>query len=128
FIASRTDPLLPLARLRARSALSELRAANFRFTADETTAFLTEVMGLSLSAEQVTALETRTEGWIAGLHLAALSLQGREDVASFIAPLRAAIATWWITWSKKSSRGNQKKSWTFYYRLACWIGSVGRSA
>ncbi|MFL5653768.1 MAG: LuxR C-terminal-related transcriptional regulator, partial [Ktedonobacteraceae bacterium] len=84
-IASRSDPLLPLARLRARSALTELRAANLRFTADETTAFLTEVMGLSLSAEQVAALEARTEGWIAGLHLAALSLQGREDVASFIA-------------------------------------------
>ena len=84
-IASRSDPLLPLARLRARSALTELRAANLRFTADETTAFLTEVMGLSLSAEQVTALEARTEGWIAGLHLAALSLQGRDDVASFIA-------------------------------------------
>src|SRR5712692_4763225 len=84
-IASRRDPLLPLARLRERSALTELRAANLRFTADETTAFLTEVMGLSLSAEQVTALEARTEGWIAGLHLAALSLQGRDDVASFIA-------------------------------------------
>jgi len=84
-IASRRDPLLPLARLRARSALTELRAANLRFTAEETTAFLTEVMGLSLSAEQVTALEARTEGWIAGLHLAALSLQGRDDVASFIA-------------------------------------------
>src|SRR6266487_846239 len=84
-IASRSDPLLPLARLRARSALTELRAANLRFTAEETTAFLTEVMGLSLSAEQVTALEARTEGWIAGLHLAALSLQGRDDVASFIA-------------------------------------------
>ena len=83
--ASRSDPLLPLARLRARGALTELRAANLRFTADETTAFLTEVMGLSLSAEQVTALEARTEGWIAGLHLAALSLQGRDDVASFIA-------------------------------------------
>jgi LuxR family maltose regulon positive regulatory protein len=84
-IASRSDPLLPLARLRARGALTELRVANLRFTADETTAFLTEVMGLALSAEQVTALEARTEGWIAGLHLAALSLQGRDDVASFIA-------------------------------------------
>src|SRR6266487_6909067 len=84
-IASRSDPLLPLARLRARSALTELRAANLRFTAEETTVFLTEVMGLSLSAGQVTALEARTEGWIAGLHLAALSLQGRDDVASFIA-------------------------------------------
>src|SRR5947209_3987375 len=84
-IASRSEPLLLLARLRARGALTELRAANLRFTAEETTAFLTEVMGLPLSAEQVAALLTRTEGWIAGLHLAALSLQGREDVAGFIA-------------------------------------------
>ena len=83
-IASRSDPLLPLARLRAGGALTELRAANLRFTSEEATAFLTEVMGLLLSAEQVTALEARTEGWIAGLHLAALSLQGRNDVASFI--------------------------------------------
>ncbi len=84
-IASRSEPLLPLARLRARGALTELRAANLRFTAEETTAFLTDVMGLPLSAEQVAALLTRTEGWIAGLHLAALSLQGRDDVAGFIA-------------------------------------------
>ncbi|HEX6480225.1 MAG TPA: hypothetical protein VF043_15405 [Ktedonobacteraceae bacterium] len=73
-IASRSDPLLPLARLRARGALTELRADNLRFTSEETTAFLTEVMGLSLSAEEVTALEAHTEGWIAGLHLAALSM------------------------------------------------------
>ena len=84
-LASRSDPLLPLARLRARGALTELRAANLRFTSEETTAFLTEVMGLPLSAEEVAALEARTEGWIAGLHLAALSLQGRDDVGGFIA-------------------------------------------
>jgi LuxR family maltose regulon positive regulatory protein len=84
-IASRSDPLLPLARLRARGALTELRADNLRFTSEETTAFLTGVMGLSLSAEEVAALESHTEGWIAGLHLAALSMQGRDDVAGFIA-------------------------------------------
>ncbi len=84
-IASRSDPLLPLARLRARGILSELRAADLRFTAEESAAFLTEVMGLPLSAEQVAALQERTEGWIAGLQLAALSLQGRQNVASFIA-------------------------------------------
>src|SRR6266516_5896183 len=83
-IASRSDPLLPLARLRARGVLTELRAANLRFTSEETTAFLTDVMELSLSAEEVAALQARTEGWIAGLHLAALSLQGRDDVAGFI--------------------------------------------
>jgi LuxR family transcriptional regulator, maltose regulon positive regulatory protein len=84
-IASRADPLLPLARLRARGTLTELRADNLRFTSGETTAFLTEVMGLPLSAEEVTALEAHTEGWIAGLHLAALSMQGRDDLSGFIA-------------------------------------------
>ncbi len=84
-LASRSDPLLPLARLRARGALSELRALDLRFSVEETTAFLREVMGLPLSAEQVAALQARTEGWIAGLQLAALSLQGREEVAGFIA-------------------------------------------
>jgi LuxR family transcriptional regulator, maltose regulon positive regulatory protein len=84
-LASRSDPPLPLARLRARGALSELRAATLRFTVEETTAFLTEVMGLLLSIEQVATLQERTEGWIAGLQLAALSLQGREEVADFIA-------------------------------------------
>ena len=83
-LASRSDPLLPLARLRARGALSELRALDLHFSLEETTAFLREVMGLLLSAEQVAALQARTEGWIAGLQLAALSLQGREDVAGFI--------------------------------------------
>src|SRR5215472_4782225 len=84
-LASRSDPPLPLARLRARGALTELRAAVLRFTVEETAAFLAEVMRLLLSAEQVTALQERTEGWIAGLQLAALSLQGREEVAGFIA-------------------------------------------
>src|SRR5215469_5273361 len=83
-IASRADPLLPLARLRAQDALTELRAPDLRFTFEETTAFLTEMMGLPLSAEQVAALQSRTEGWIAGLQLAALSLQGRDDLAGFI--------------------------------------------
>jgi LuxR family transcriptional regulator, maltose regulon positive regulatory protein len=84
-IASRHDPQLPLARLRGRGLLSELRADHLRFTSQETTAFLTEVMGLPLSREEVSTLQVRTEGWIAGLHLAALSLQGRDDVAGFIA-------------------------------------------
>ncbi len=83
-IASRNDPLLPLTRLRARGTLTEFHAPDLRFTVEETAAFLTGVMGLPLSAEQVTALQVRTEGWIAGLQLAALSLQGRDDVAGFI--------------------------------------------
>src|SRR5437660_5724344 len=83
-IATREDPQLPLARLRARGQLTELRAADLRFTPSEAAAFLTRVMGLSLSAADVAALEDRTEGWIAGLQLAALSLQGHQDVTGFI--------------------------------------------
>ncbi len=83
-IATREDPHLPLARLRARGQLAELRAADLRFTPSEAAEFLKGVMGLSLSAEDIAALEARTEGWIAGLQLAALSMRGREDVAGFI--------------------------------------------
>src|SRR5579863_1944992 len=83
-IATREDPQLPLARLRARSHLTELRAADLRFTASEAAAFLSQVMGLSLSAADITALEDHTEGWIAGLQLAALSMQGHKDIPGFI--------------------------------------------
>src|SRR5207302_1549386 len=83
-IATREDPQLPLARLRARSHLTELRAADLRFTASEAAEFLTQVMGLSLSAADIAALEDHTEGWIAGLQLAALSMQGHQDVPGFI--------------------------------------------
>jgi LuxR family maltose regulon positive regulatory protein len=84
-IAGRADPPLPLARLRARGELTEIRAADLRFTPDEATAFLNQAMGLDLSAADVAALESRTEGWIAGLQLAALSLQGRDDASGFVA-------------------------------------------
>lgn len=84
-IASREDPDLPLARLRARGQLTELRAAELRFTAAEAADFLNRVMGLGLSEENVFALEARTEGWVAGLQLAALSMRGRQDAAAFIA-------------------------------------------
>src|SRR5207247_57882 len=83
-IATREDPQLPLARLRARGQLTELRAADLRFTPSEAAGFLNQGMGLNLSAEDIAALETRTEGWIAGLQLAALSLQGHQDTSSFI--------------------------------------------
>jgi len=84
-LATREDPQLPLARFRARGQVTELRAADLRFTPSEAADFLTQVMGLPLSAADIVALEARTEGWIAGLQLAALSLQGRNDVAGFIA-------------------------------------------
>ncbi|GCE29786.1 LuxR family transcriptional regulator [Dictyobacter alpinus] len=83
-IATREDPPLPLARLRARGELTELRATDLRFTPSEAAEFLNAVMGLTLSPEDISALEDRTEGWIAGLQLAALSMQGREDIPEFI--------------------------------------------
>ncbi|MAU12821.1 MAG: helix-turn-helix transcriptional regulator [Anaerolineaceae bacterium] len=83
-IATREDPPLPLARLRARGQLTELRVAELRFTHEEAAAFLNQMTGLGLSPEAVAALEARTEGWIAGLQMAALSMQGRDDTASFI--------------------------------------------
>ena len=83
-ITTREDPNLPLARLRVRSQLTELRAADLRFTPSEAAEFLKQVMDLNLSAEEVAILEARTEGWIAGLQLAALSMQGHQDVSGFI--------------------------------------------
>jgi LuxR family maltose regulon positive regulatory protein len=83
-ITTREDPHLPLARLRARGQLTELRAADLRFTPSEAAEFLNQMMGLNLSEEDIAALETRTEGWIAGLQLAAISMQGHQDAASFI--------------------------------------------
>ncbi len=83
-LATREDPDLPLSRLRARGQVLELRAADLRFSHAEAAEFLNQVMGLRLSAENIAALETRTEGWIAGLQLAGLSMQGYPDRASFI--------------------------------------------
>jgi LuxR family maltose regulon positive regulatory protein len=85
FLVTRADPPLPLARLRAQGQLCEVRAADLRFGATEASTFLQAVMGLDLEDEAVATLEQRTEGWIAGLQLAALSLQGRTDVSGFLA-------------------------------------------
>ncbi|MFB9327064.1 LuxR C-terminal-related transcriptional regulator [Paenibacillus aurantiacus] len=83
-IATREDPQLPLGRLRARGHLTELRVADLCFTPGEAAEFLNQAMGLGLAASQITMLEGRTEGWIAGLQLAALSMQGRKDIPAFI--------------------------------------------
>ena len=89
-LTTREDPNLPLARLRVRGLLTELRAADLRFSVAETAVFLQQVMGLELTEEQIAALDARTEGWIAGLQMAALALQGplsmrgQEDVSGFI--------------------------------------------
>jgi LuxR family transcriptional regulator, maltose regulon positive regulatory protein len=84
-LTSRADPPLPLARMRARGELVEIRAADLRFTAEEAAAYLNGAMGLKLTADDIATLEARTEGWIVALQLAALSMKGREDVAGFIA-------------------------------------------
>lgn len=83
-ISSRSSPPLPLPRLRVRHQLNELTPDALRFTPEETAVFLNEIMGLNIAAEDVAALEQRTEGWIAGLQVAALSLQGRSDKTAFI--------------------------------------------
>lgn len=84
-LASRADPPLPLARLRARGQLTELRAADLRFSADEAAALLRRTAGADLPGGSVAALAARTEGWAAGLQLAGLSLRGHQDAAGFVA-------------------------------------------
>ena len=83
-VASRVDPQFPLARMRARGQLTELRAADLRFSSEEVSGFLNQMMGLELSTADIEALEKRTEGWVAGLQLAACSMQGRTHVGDFI--------------------------------------------
>lgn len=83
-LSTRKDPPWPLARLRARGQISEIRAADLRFTRDETARFFNDIMGMDLSLDDIAALDNRTEGWIAGLQLAALSLRNRSDVAAAI--------------------------------------------
>ena len=83
-ITTREDPQLPLARLRAQGQLTEIRVSDLRFTLSESAEFLNQVMGLELSEENIAALETRTEGWIAGLQLAAVSMRDQDDVTGFI--------------------------------------------
>ena len=83
-VSTRADPAVPLARLRARGELIEIRSANLRFTGEEAAAYLNDVMHLGLSAADATTLERKTEGWIAALQLAVLSLDGRADAAEFI--------------------------------------------
>jgi LuxR family maltose regulon positive regulatory protein len=89
-LSSRADPSWPLARLRARREMNELRTRDLRFTSEEATSFLNEVMKLDLSPEDVAALEERTEGWIVGLQMASLAMQarlsmrGRKDVSGFV--------------------------------------------
>ena len=84
-VSTRADPNLPLARLRALGELVEIRARDLRFTVDETASYLTDVGGLPVAPADVSALESRTEGWAAALQLVSLSMQGRDDIGDFIA-------------------------------------------
>jgi len=83
-LMTRQDPLLPLSRLRAQGQMTELRASDLQFTDEEAAAFLNQTMGLNLTPGEISMLETRTEGWIAGLQLAALSLAGQADHSAFV--------------------------------------------
>ncbi|MCA9979506.1 MAG: AAA family ATPase, partial [Anaerolineales bacterium] len=83
-LTTREDPPLPLARLRVRGQLTELRASDLRFTPQEAADFLNQIMGFTLTEQEIAALEQRTEGWVAGLQMAALAMQGRPDPAAFV--------------------------------------------
>jgi LuxR family maltose regulon positive regulatory protein len=96
-LASRADPPLPLARLRARGRLTELRERDLRFTPQEATALLEQAMGLDLPAASLAALAARTEGWVAGLQLAALSLRGTPTRPGSWPASPAATGTCWTT-------------------------------
>lgn len=92
-LASRVDPLLPVSRLRAQGLMQELRIVDLRFTPDEAAEFLKNVMGLSLTIEQSSALEARTEGWVAGLQMAGISIQGlksENEIAEFVADFKGS--------------------------------------
>jgi LuxR family transcriptional regulator, maltose regulon positive regulatory protein len=91
-LITREDPLLPLAKLRANNRLTEVRAADLRFNQKEVAQFLNNRMGLSLSAEDISSLESRTEGWVVGLQLAGLSIRSQHDPSQFIARLSGIIA------------------------------------
>jgi|SRR5215211_1204492 len=86
-ISTRADPPLPLSRLRARGELNELRASDLRFTSEEAATFLNQVMELQLAEQDIAELERRTEGWVAGLQMAALAMRGRDDLSGFIAAI-----------------------------------------
>ena len=100
-ITTREDPNLPLARLRVRRQLTELRIADLRFTPAETAEFLNKAIGLTLSIENISALEARTEGWIAGLQLAALSMQGIRISPDLFRHSQETTDISWIILSKK---------------------------
>jgi len=129
-MATRADPPLPLARLRARGDVTELRAADLRFTTEEAAAFLETVMGLTLAPAEVAALEGRTEGWIAGLQLAGLSCKDalRRTQPASSRPSRAATATSWTISSTRCCCGSPRMCSASCSRRVSSTGSAPRCA
>ena len=127
-LSTRADPDLPLARWRVRGELVEIRAADLRFTVDEAAEYLTEVTGLHLTAGDVDALEERTEGWIAALQLAALSIQGATTSAGSSpgSPGPTAISS--TTWSRRSWRTSPSPCASSCCARRSSTGSPGHSA
>ena len=111
-ISTRVDPALPLARLRARGELVEIRAADLRFTLSEASAYFNDVAALALTADDVAALEARTEGWVAALQLAALSLRAAPTPPHSSPPSPATTATSWTTWPRRCSVASRRRSAT----------------
>jgi LuxR family transcriptional regulator, maltose regulon positive regulatory protein len=121
-IAGRADPALPLARLRGRGELVEIRAADLRFTPEEAAAYLNGAMGLALTAGDVAALEGRTEGWIAALQLAALSMQGETMPPRSSPTSPGTTATSSTTWPRRSCNASPTTSSTSCCRPPSWTG------
>jgi LuxR family maltose regulon positive regulatory protein len=126
-LATRVDPPLPLARLRAQGQLTEVRTADLRFGTAEASAFLQTVMGLDLEASAIATLQNRTEGWIAGLQLAALSLQGRSDISAFLAAFSGSHRYVLDYLSEEVLRDNTRRCSSFSCALVSWGASAGHS-
>jgi LuxR family transcriptional regulator, maltose regulon positive regulatory protein len=126
-LASRADPPLGLARLRAGGQLAELRERDLRFTPQETTALLRETMGLELPEDSEAALAARTEGWVTGLHLAALSLRGHADPAGFVASFTGSHRHV-LDFLTEEVLGQQPDHlmWFLLQTSVRWSGSAGR--
>jgi ATP/maltotriose-dependent transcriptional regulator MalT len=121
-LASRSDPPLPLARLRAGGQLAELRAGDLRFTAAESAALLREATGAELPGTTVAALAARTEGWAAGLQLAGLSLRGRRMSPGLWRPSAAATVSSWTTWPRRCWSSRASRCAPSCWRPRCWSG------